>query len=60
MFGTKLQRTFDALNKIFAVDGVQISQEYFAMKLEEMSLVYAYMLKVEEEKSRKKPSVSKC
>lgn len=51
---TKLQRTFDALNKIFAVDGVQISQEYFAMKLEEMSLVYAYMLKVEEEKEQKK------
>ena len=51
---TKMQRSFDALNKMFAVDGVQISQDYFALKLEELSLVYAYMLKVEEEKEQKK------
>lgn len=50
----KLQRSFDALNKVFAVDGVQISQDFFAMKLEEMSLVYAYMVKIEEEKEQKK------
>ncbi len=50
----KLQKSYDALNKIFAVDGVQISQEYFAAKLEEMSLVYAYMVKLEEEKEQKK------
>lgn len=51
---TKIQRSYDALNKVFAVDGVQISQDYFSMKLEELSLVYAYMLKVEEEKEQKK------
>ncbi len=51
---TKLQRSYDALNKIFSVDGVQISQDYFSMKLEEMSLVYAYMIKIEEEKEQKK------
>jgi len=50
----KLQKSFDALNKIFSVDGVQISQKYFSMKLEEMSLVYAYMVKLEEEKEQKK------
>lgn len=50
----KLQRTFDALNKVFAVDGVQLSQEEFALKLEELSLVYAYMLKLDEEKEQKK------
>lgn len=50
----KLQRSFDALNKVFAIDGVQISSDYFALKLEEMSLVYAYMVKVEEEKEQKK------
>ena len=51
---TKLQRSFDALNKIFAVDGVKISQDFLALKFEEMSLVYAYMVKVEEEKEQKK------
>ena len=51
---TKIQRSYDALNKIFEVDGVQISQEFFAMKLEELSLVYSYMLKVDEEKEQKK------
>lgn len=51
---TKLQRSFDALNKMFSVDGVQLSQEFFAIKLEELSLVYAYMIKLEEEKEQKK------
>ena len=51
---TKIQRSYDALNKVFAVDGVQISQEFFSMKLEELSLVYAYMIKIEEEKEQKK------
>lgn len=51
---TKIQRSYDALNKVFAVDGVQISQDFFSMKLEELSLVYAYMIKVEEEKEQKK------
>lgn len=51
---TKIQRSYDALNKIFLVDGVQISQNFFSMKLEELSLVYAYMLKVDEEREQKK------
>lgn len=51
---SKLQRSYDALNKIFFVDGVQISQTFFGMKLEELSLVYAYMVKAEEEKEQKK------
>lgn len=51
---SKLQRSYDAINKVFSVDDVQISQEFFSMKLEEMSLVYAYMVKVEEEKEQKK------
>lgn len=50
----KLQRSYEALNKIFAIDGVQISQDYFALKLDELSMVYAYMLKLEEEKEQKK------
>lgn len=51
---SKLQKTYEALNKMFAVDGVQLSEEVFSLKLEELSMVYAYMLKVEEEKETKK------
>ena len=50
----KIQRSFEALNKIFEVDGVQISQNYLSSKFEELSLIYAYMVKEEEEKEQKK------
>ena len=50
----KIQRSFDMLNKIFASDGVQISKSYLASKLEELSLVYAYMVKEEEEKEQRR------
>ncbi len=50
----KLKRSFDTLNTLFKKDGVAISQEYLGMKLEELSLVYAYMLKLEEEKEQRK------
>ena len=50
----KIQRAFDAINKIFEVDGVQISQLYLAAKFEELSLVYAYMVKEEEEREQRK------
>jgi len=41
----KIQRSYETINKIFAVDGVQISSGYLAMKYDELSMVYAYMLK---------------
>lgn len=50
----KLQRSYDALNKVFEVDGVSISLDYYSLKLEELSLVYTYMVKIEEEKEQKK------
>ena len=50
----KLRRSYDALNNLFKKDGVAISEEYLSMKLEELSLVYAYMLKLEEEKEQRK------
>lgn len=50
----KIQRSYDALNKIFASDGVQISKSYLASKMEELSLVYAYMVKEEEEKEQRR------
>lgn len=50
----KIQRSYEMLNKIFASDGVQISKSYLASKLEELSLVYAYMVKEEEEKEQRR------
>jgi hypothetical protein len=51
---TKIQRSFDAVNKIFEVDGVQITQNFLAMKFEELSLIYSYAVKVEEEKEQQR------
>ena len=50
----KIQRSFDTLNKIFDVDGVRISQDYLASKFEELSLIYAYMVKQFEEAEQQK------
>lgn len=50
----KIQRTFEAINKIFAVDGVQISQKYLSSKYEELSMVYAYMVKEDEEREQRR------
>lgn len=50
----KIQRSYNIINKIFAIDGVQISQDYLASKFEELSLVYAYMLKEDEEREQRK------
>ena len=51
---SKIQQSYDALNKIFASDGVQISKKYLSLKLEELSLVYSYMVKEEEEKEQRR------
>ena len=50
----KIQRSFDAINKMFVVDGVQISPKFLESKFEELSLVYAYMIKEEEEREQRK------
>ncbi len=51
---TKIQRSYDALNKIFISDKVQITPTYLSTKFEELSLIYAYMVKEEEEKEQRK------
>lgn len=50
----KIQRSYEAINKIFDVDGVGISAEYLALKYEELSLVYAYMVKEDEEREQRR------
>jgi len=50
----KIQRSYEAINKIFLVDGVQISSDYLALKYDELSMVYAYMLKEDEEREQRR------
>lgn len=51
---SKIQRSFDAINKMFAVDGVQLAPAFLESKFEELSLVYAYMVKEDEEREQRK------
>lgn len=50
----KIQRSYEAINKMFAVDGVQIKASFLSSKYEELSLVYAYMVKEDEEREQRK------
>lgn len=43
----KVQKSFDSLNKIFNTDGVRLSLDYLALKLDEATLLFSY-----EEKKR--------
>lgn len=46
----KIQQSFESLNKLYAVDNVQISKELLELKLEQLTLMYTYELKYEQEK----------
>lgn len=50
----KISKSFDSLNKIFEVDGVQLQKQLLEMKLEQLNLVYTYELKREQEKEQQK------
>lgn len=50
----KISKSFESLNKIFAVDGVRLEDELLEYKLEELNLVYTYELKKEQERERQK------
>ena len=45
----KITKSFDTLNKIFSIDGIQLSPKALETKLEELNLVYTYELKKREE-----------
>ena len=51
---SKLQRSFDKINSMFATDGIQLSNTALEYKLNELSLVYAYIVKKEDEKEEQK------
>ena len=50
----KIQRSYEALNKLFSSDGVQLTRDYLSLKFKELTAVYSYMLKLEEEKEQKR------
>ncbi|MBO5069904.1 MAG: DUF4041 domain-containing protein [Roseburia sp.] len=50
----KITKCYESLNKIFAVDGVQLSKKVLEYKLEELNLVYTYELKKEQEREQQR------
>ena len=50
----KISKCYESLNKIFMVDGVQLSRKVLEYKLDELNLVYTYELKKEQEKEQQK------
>lgn len=46
----KISKSFEIINKLFSKSLIQISQEFLELKFKELSLVYAYMVKEQEEK----------
>ena len=51
---TKLQRTYETLNKLFVTDGISLKLECLELKLEELNLQYSYLKKQEIEKEQQK------
>lgn len=50
----KISASFESLNKIFGVDGIQLRKELLELKLEELNLVYTYEIKKEQEREQQK------
>lgn len=50
----KIQRSFETINRIFSVDGVAITQKFLSTKFDELSLIYAYIVKEEEEREQRR------
>lgn len=51
---SKISKSFESLNKIFVVDGIQMTSKLLEYKLEELNLVYTYELKKEQEREYQK------
>lgn len=50
----KIVRSFEALNKMFKDDHVQLTQDFLKTKFEELNLAYQYLVKQEEEKEQRR------
>ena len=51
---SKIIKTFEVLNKLFAIDEVEIDKDFLAIKLQEADLLYAYEYQKEQEKLQQK------
>lgn len=51
---SKITKSFETLNKLFSVDGVQLEQKLLQYKLDELNLVYTYELKKEQEREQQR------
>lgn len=50
----KITKSFETLNKIFAVDGICMTEQFLELKLEELNLLYTFELKREQEREQQK------
>ncbi len=50
----KFEKSFISLNKLYELDYVQISKEFYELKLEELTLNYSYLQQLEIEKEHQK------
>uniref|UniRef100_UPI0025CC5603 DUF4041 domain-containing protein n=1 Tax=uncultured Clostridium sp. TaxID=59620 RepID=UPI0025CC5603 len=50
----KISKSFESLNKIFKVDGLQLNKPLLELKLKELNLVYTYELKRQQEIEQQK------
>lgn len=51
---SKMQKTYEALNKLFATDGISLHHYCLSSKLDELTLVYNYQIKIEQEKEQQR------
>ena len=51
---SKILKAFEINNKLYESDSVELSSTYLSLKLERLTAVYAYLLKVNEERETKK------
>lgn len=50
----KLQSAYENINKIFVIDGIKLTLDYFKLKLDELNTTYYYYYKKELEKEQQK------
>lgn len=50
----QLVKAFETINKLFKLDGVELSNGYLELKLEELNIIYSYQYKKELEKEQQK------
>lgn len=49
-----IQTSFDTINQLYSIDGISLSYDLLKLKLEQVSLVYTYELKIQQEKDIQK------